>query len=84
MAIYPVAEVASVLPGVLPAPYRTAIRQFNDRGTKDFEIWAADKVDAERQRVDPRLVVRGALPCRYGTGSETPFDAFSAAKQDFA
>jgi hypothetical protein len=55
----------------------------NDRGTKDFEIWAADEIDRDSELVAPRLVLKGTLPCRFGAGPKIPFDVFSAASGDF-
>jgi len=55
----------------------------NDRGTKDFEIWAADEVDQESELVAPRLVLEGTLPCRFGAGGTIPADVFSTAERHF-
>ena len=54
----------------------------NDRGTKDFEIWAAEEVDGQSELAAPRLVLKGTLPCRFGA-AEHSFDVFLAAKGDF-
>ena len=56
----------------------------NDRGTKDFEIWAADKVNGENELVAARLVLKGTLPCRFGAGADIPVDVYSAAKGDLS
>jgi hypothetical protein len=55
----------------------------NDRGTRDFEIWAADAVDQDNELVAPRLVLKGVLPCRFDAGAEIPADVFSTAAGDF-
>jgi hypothetical protein len=55
----------------------------NDRGTKDFEIWAADEVDQDNELIAPRLVLKGCLPCRFGAGPKIPADVFTTDKGDF-
>ena len=55
----------------------------NDRGTKDFEIWAADEINGNKL-VAPRLVLHGTLPCRFDAGKDIPYDVFSVAAGDFS
>ena len=58
-------------------------RGYNDRGTAGFEIWAAMGVDANNELIDPKLVMEGVLPDRFGAGDDIPFDVFSADAGDF-
>jgi len=58
-------------------------RTYNDRGTAGFEIWAAMGVDASNELIDPKLVLEGVLPDRFGAGNDIPFDVFYADEGDF-
>jgi hypothetical protein len=44
----------------------------NDRGTKDFELWAGSKIDGERKLIEPVLIAKGTLPDGAGTGARLP------------
>jgi len=44
----------------------------NDRGTKDFDLWASDKLTEDRELVEPRLIVSGNLPSAAGSGANLP------------
>jgi hypothetical protein len=58
-------------------------RQYDDRGTAGFEIWAALALDGSNDLIDPQLILSGVLPSRFGTGADIPFDIFSVANGDF-
>ena len=58
-------------------------RGYNDRGTRDFEIWASNEVDGSNELVNPVLILDGTLADRSGAGSDIPFDVFSTDQGDF-
>jgi hypothetical protein len=41
-------------------------RQFDDRGTHEFRIWAADAVDGSNQLINPHVILEGELPNNAG------------------
>jgi hypothetical protein len=53
-------------------------RQFDDRGTREFRILAADSVDGGNQLVDPQVILEGELPNNAGL-SGAPATVFTAA-----
>jgi len=59
-------------------------RGYNDRGTREFEIWAATEVDGANNLINPQLILDSVMANRWGTGYDIPFDVFSAAAGDFA
>jgi len=53
----------------------------NDRGTRDFQLWAANKVDAANQLVNPVLILEGKLTTSIGPNGDMliPLDIFNSA-----
>jgi hypothetical protein len=56
--------------------------QFNDRGTADFELYAASAVDADHHLVNPQLILSGTLP--NVSGQTTLTTSIFAAAQGLA
>jgi hypothetical protein len=51
---------------------------FNDRGTRDFRVWAADAVDGSNQLINPTVILEGRLPNVAGL-NPPPDTVFTAA-----
>jgi hypothetical protein len=51
---------------------------FNDRGTRDFRVWAADAVDGGNQLINPMVILEGRLPNVAGL-DPPPATVFTAA-----
>jgi hypothetical protein len=51
----------------------------NDRGTKDFELWAGSKINGDLTLAAPLLIASGTLPDAAGTGARLPVYVVSQA-----
>jgi hypothetical protein len=51
----------------------------DDRGTKEFELWAGSEIDDRRALVEPVLIAKGTLPNAIGTGARLPVHVVSLA-----
>ncbi|NQT52552.1 PEP-CTERM sorting domain-containing protein [bacterium] len=52
----------------------------NDRGTRDFRVWASNTVDGGNQLISPTLILDGTLTTSIGPNGDTliPLDIFNA------
>ena len=51
----------------------------NTFGTDEFELWASDKINEDRELVEPRLLATGNLPSAFGAGANLPVFELSVA-----
>ncbi len=53
--------------------------QYNDRGTRTFQLWASNGVDGSNRLVDPALILEGTLTTSHGPAGDTmiPLDYFN-------
>jgi len=59
-------------------------RGSNDRGTRNFEIWASLEVDGSNDLVNSFLIMAGTMADPRGTNYDIPLDAFSVEAGDFS